>query len=330
MKNLISIIIPVYNTKKEYVEECIDSVIGIDLCNIIVVDDGSSIDTSYIKEKYKDYKNFYFYKKENGGLSSARNFGINKANSKYIMFLDSDDFIDTEKLGKALNFIKTTTKTAYYFGYINVFKDNRIKESNKFIKECDYITIDENFINNQLEVVAVRYIINRQFILDNKLYFYEGVFHEDEEWTPKFLTTIDKVYSLKSYIYFYRMNVEGSITNSYSSKHFFDILKIIKLLNSNKKIQKEEIKKRYINSRISKLIYGLFLKYHYLNKEEKQKYKVEFNKIKNDYEYIELDKNNKITNYVMKYADFNIIVFYFKIVLLKNKFLKKFRRNKIE
>ncbi len=74
------------------------------------------------------------------------------------------------------------------------------------------------------------------------------------------------------------------------------------------------------------MLYRLFIKYHYFNKEEKKKFKESFNKIK--YDYIKLSNNNKITNYVMKFKRFNVIVFYFKIVLVKNK-LSKFLKDNI-
>ena len=95
MNDLISIIIPIYNTEK-YLKRCLDSVINKSYENleIILINDGS---TDASEEICKDYlekdKRIKYFKKANGGLSSARNYGIKKSTGKYIGFVDSDDVI---------------------------------------------------------------------------------------------------------------------------------------------------------------------------------------------------------------------------------------------
>ena len=97
-KDLISVVIPVYNTEK-YLKECIDSVINQSYNNleIILVDDGSTDNSLEICNKYADMdKRIKVIHKNNGGLSDARNVGIENANGKYITFVDSDDFIEND------------------------------------------------------------------------------------------------------------------------------------------------------------------------------------------------------------------------------------------
>lgn len=88
-----SIIIPIYNMEK-YLEECINSIVcqQNDDCEIVLVDDGSK-DTSFqiAKRLSEQYANIRCFKKENGGVASARNYGIEKAEGKYLIFLDADD-----------------------------------------------------------------------------------------------------------------------------------------------------------------------------------------------------------------------------------------------
>ena len=93
----LSIIIPLYNPVFCEFKRCIDSMTGITIPHeIVVVDDGSDDDISYECENYiKDSAVIKFVKKENGGVSSARNFGIEKSCGKYILFLDADDEIST-------------------------------------------------------------------------------------------------------------------------------------------------------------------------------------------------------------------------------------------
>ena len=94
MEKLISIIIPIYNVPEKYLKNCLDSVANQTYKNYeaILVDDGSTDNSGKIAKKYSEkYENFKFYRKENGGLSSARNFGFKKCSTDWFMFLDADD-----------------------------------------------------------------------------------------------------------------------------------------------------------------------------------------------------------------------------------------------
>ena len=104
---LISVIIPIYNTQK-YLKKCIDSVESQSYNNIeiILVNDGSTDSSEKIIQPYlQKYENIKYYKKENGGLSDARNYGIQKATGDYICFLDSDDYIDINLFSKLQKYL---------------------------------------------------------------------------------------------------------------------------------------------------------------------------------------------------------------------------------
>ena len=101
---LFSIIVPIYNVEK-YLARCIDSILDQDYANyeIILVNDGSTDNSLLIAEKYsKKYSNIILINKENGGLSDARNVGLDTAKGQYVIFLDSDDAIDKNAL-KTIN-----------------------------------------------------------------------------------------------------------------------------------------------------------------------------------------------------------------------------------
>lgn len=105
---LVSVIIPVYNIA-EFIEKCLISVCGQTYHNleIIVVDDGSSDDSGTICDKYsKKDSRIRVIHKENGGLSSARNAGLDIASGEYIYFLDGDDFIDPDLIEQGIKFFK--------------------------------------------------------------------------------------------------------------------------------------------------------------------------------------------------------------------------------
>lgn len=106
MDNKVSVIIPVYNVEK-YLKRCVNSVINQTEKNIeiILVDDGSTDSSGNLCDELEiKYENIKAYHKENGGLGSARNYGFSKSNGEYILFLDSDDFIEKNAVEKMMNF----------------------------------------------------------------------------------------------------------------------------------------------------------------------------------------------------------------------------------
>jgi glycosyltransferase involved in cell wall biosynthesis len=109
---LLSIIIPVYNVEP-YLAECLDSVFSQDniaVCEVIIVNDGSTDGSVSIIERYqKKYPELIVVHQENKGLSGARNTGINCAKGDYLYFLDSDDFLLQDAVSNILNKIKETT-----------------------------------------------------------------------------------------------------------------------------------------------------------------------------------------------------------------------------
>lgn len=116
MKNncLVSIIIPCYN-QAQYLDEALQSVLNQTYANweCIMVNDGSLDDTEKIVKTWTAKDNrFHYYYKENGGVSSARNFGIEKAKGTYIQFLDTDDLLDKNKLELSLNQLDANENTA--------------------------------------------------------------------------------------------------------------------------------------------------------------------------------------------------------------------------
>lgn len=108
-KDLISVIVPIYNVEK-YLRQCIDSIINQTYKNleIILVDDGSTDNSSKICKEYKNKDSrIKLFHKKNGGVSSARNYGIEKMSGEYVLFLDGDDTINVDAVEKLIEFIGT-------------------------------------------------------------------------------------------------------------------------------------------------------------------------------------------------------------------------------
>lgn len=219
----ISIIIPIYNVEK-YVEECINSVINQSIkknIEIILVNDGST-DLSRSKiEKYKLLDNIKIIDKENGGLSSARNIGICEAIGKYIVFIDSDDFIEKNFLEKLYNYINDNDLDIVFSGYSLFYEKGYIKKINN-IYNTDLILNKEEAIKNLMDKRTFRAevwddIYKREFLLKNNILFEEGIINEDEDFTLRVILKSSKVGYLNNNGYMYRQR-EGSITKSFNYK----------------------------------------------------------------------------------------------------------------
>lgn len=134
-KGLISIIVPVYNVE-EYLDRCVESLVNQTYTNleIILVDDGSPDNSGKLCDEWalKD-KRVKVIHKENGGVSSARNIGIDNANGEYIGFVDSDDYVDINFLSTINALINKEKKDVYVFNYFKVKDGNIVKNTMK----CD-------------------------------------------------------------------------------------------------------------------------------------------------------------------------------------------------
>lgn len=126
---LVSIVIPVYNSEL-FLEKCLNSVINQSYKNveIVAVNDGSTDNSKKILEKYeKLYSKFHFYDKKNTGVSGTRNFGIKHSHGDYIMFVDSDDWIDRDYIMKAVSVLKSNPVDLLLLPYIREYESKSIK-----------------------------------------------------------------------------------------------------------------------------------------------------------------------------------------------------------
>ena len=171
MKYKISIIIPVYNTEK-YLSRAIESVLRqeFDDFEIIIVDDGSTDSSRFIADNYSLYNdNITVIHKENEGLGFARNTGLKCANGDYILFLDSDDYIDKNTLKRIYCVAKNTNADITVFNMRKISeKDNSVIEEEFLKLKQETISIKEMGINNYFKCYFFPYIHGHEAC--NKLY----------------------------------------------------------------------------------------------------------------------------------------------------------------
>jgi len=214
---MFSIVVPVYNVE-DYIYECLESIAMQTNSNleVILVDDGSTDNSSTICRDFASKNdNFVYLKKMNGGLSDARNFGLRHASKEYVIFVDGDDYIDkstVENLEKYLS--KISYNPDILVGEAYSFGRSYLKKYSTFYNldvEFDGISYYKKcLVNNYLEVPTWLHIYRREFLIENNLFFKDGIFHEDEEHTVRCYLSARSIIETGLYFYYYRIR-EGSI-----------------------------------------------------------------------------------------------------------------------
>lgn len=226
LQELISVIIPVYNVEK-YLKRCVDSVINQTYKNleIILVDDGSPDNCGAICDEYAERDNrIKVIHKENGGLSSARNAGIDVASGTYLSFIDSDDYVSEQFIEKLYSMIKEYDADISQCNFVRTKGEvPETKSNNTPISVCDNVSMIENLYNEHYvpTVVVVTKLYHSK--LFDGIRYPEGRVHEDEVITPLVLYKSNRCVFSTEALYYYYFN-ENSITNSQFSVKKLDIL----------------------------------------------------------------------------------------------------------
>ena len=229
-KPLISIIVPVYKVEK-YWNRCVDSILAQSYPNIevILVDDGSPDRCPQICDEYagKDARVRVIHKR-NGGLSDARNAGMDVAEGKYIAFVDGDDYVDAEMYAALYRAIQTSGDKLAVCGF------NKITEDGVLRKKTDMhfaprLTEDEYwyqlfFLYRDLETVAWNKLYHRSLL--RGLRFPLGAIHEDEWLVHQYLSRAGHVSVVNQCLYYYVVR-EGSITTQPISIRSLSILEAL-------------------------------------------------------------------------------------------------------
>ncbi len=212
---LISIVVPCYNVEK-YIDECVLSLIGQKYRNIeiLLIDDGSIDKTGEIAKKYaSEYDNIHYHYRINGGLSAARNTGIELAKGEYISFVDSDDWVEPDYIEKLYKAIVRTQANIALCGFkkeemsneVTVFDEDKVLSAHEAMKILGDIYPKENV----LLVIAWNKLFKKNLFDDVR--FPEGKIHEDEFCMHRLIGRVDSVATVAEPLYHYRIR-SGSIT----------------------------------------------------------------------------------------------------------------------
>lgn len=238
----LSIIVPIYGVE-EYLSKCVDSLLLQDLpasdYEIVLVDDGGHDRCPQICDDYAaEHDNIRVVHRPNGGLSAARNSGIEVAKGKYLMFVDSDDYIEPNVLGTLIAQAERDNLDVlrYRLQYVKLVEsrdgtepvDSEYEVFNPYKKDPfignDYSeepTDGVTFLNERMntQCYAWQFVLRRTLVIGNwsmvndNCLFTPGIYFEDTDWTPRMLVRAKRVASTETVVYNYLMR-EGSITNA--------------------------------------------------------------------------------------------------------------------
>jgi len=227
--DLISVIVPVYNVEK-YLPQCINSILNQTIKNleIILVDDGSLDRSGKICDEFSEKDNrIIVIHKENNGLSSARNAGLEIATGNYLGFVDSDDWLDENMYETLLSLSKDTNADISCCDFFKTAngEDKIPPINNEVIKSFNNIEGLNNFYTDLYTqtVVAWNKLYTRT-LFDNVIYP-TGKIHEDEGTTYKLFYKSNKITYTNRALYYYR-KTPNSITTSKFNKKRLDILDV--------------------------------------------------------------------------------------------------------
>lgn len=231
MEKLLSFVIPVYNVEK-YLDQCLSSILQQcdDRCEVVMIDDGSRDGSPEICDRFCQlYNNARVVHIPNGGNSAARNMGVDLAEGKYICFVDSDDYIDSEAVAKMLAWMEEQEADICFLEAAKVFPDGT------------QVPLGEGMVGKQLRgktreqalafmATCSKYpggpwakLIRREFLLKNNIRFpADRRLCEDLFYTLDIYMAAEAFDALDFPYYYYRQNVAGSITSAVTPRYYFD------------------------------------------------------------------------------------------------------------
>lgn len=302
---MISIVIPIYNTEI-YLKLCLESVKNQTFSDFeaIMVDDGSTDNSRYICQDFcSNDKRFYYYYKENGGLSDARNFGLNKCRGEYVFFLDSDDYINARMLETLYNNIEDKDIAICNFNIVN-HKEARIdtclndKGEIKRIERMDSLDLLNNLYNNIPIIFNV--VWNKLYSIElfDDIRFPKGKIHEDEFIIHELYYKSNGAIFLDYTGYNYVQRNDSITHNNYSKKNIDSIEVFVKRHN----FFKDKNLRIFIKKNIKAFIY-VYAKNMNMAKKYRKDLLYEVRKydriLKDDIKYVSEDNPVNIIFYYM-------------------------------
>lgn len=233
----ISIIVPIYNVEK-YIKKCLETIRKQTFTDfeVLLINDGTKDNSAVIAQKYCDTdKRFYLYNKKNGGISDARNYGLERAKGEYVVFIDSDDYIHKEYLEVLYKLcIENNADMSYCrfkYSYLNFGITLKMPISAKkgVISKKD--ALDMIIRDNYLHSYIWNKMFKKSLFTDNNIK-YPNMYFEDIATAAKLLMHSNKLAVTDQYLYYYVKHF-GSIMSTMNSKKINDYLLSILIIRNH-------------------------------------------------------------------------------------------------
>ena len=268
---LISVIVPVYNVEK-YLVECLESVLKQTYRNleIILVNDGSTDNSGEICQEYANkYPQIKYMHQKNSGVSVARNNGLEMANGEYIMFVDSDDFLQDDAIGNLVGCISgdidiVSGKLSSYhsIGYSLVGENPNVKYGEKFILRSSSEKVITSMLTDENSPCGK--IFRRSLVADNNLKFPKDLkTAEDLVFVAKALFLAKSIILTDKIVYHYRQDFDnnhsaiGKVDRSKAFDFYKSLQEIKRFLKSQKLLDKKTIDKSFKRTALIHSIFNL-------------------------------------------------------------------------
>ena len=258
----ISIIVPIYNAEK-YIAKCVDSLVNQTKKELefILINDGSTDNTEEIIKTYKD-KRIKYYKNKNQGIGKTRNFGISKSTGKYIMFLDSDDYLSKNACQKMYEKILESNSDLVVCDFYKVYDFGKTEEI-KLSSFSETSLKGRPSIINEINLAPWNKIYKRELITKNKIKFIENLKYEDAPFVIEALSKAKKITKINESLNYYV--IHGNSETTVRDERCFDILKIVDIIRKNTK------DKRYLKEEVDKLTVKIITNYTVQQRNQKKK-----------------------------------------------------------
>lgn len=217
----LSIIVPIYNVE-QWLERCLESLYAQGLeeydFEVVVVNDGTKDNSMEVAGEFAaSHANMKILHRENGGLSAARNTGLEHAQGHYVWFVDSDDFIEPDSVRPLLEYAETNQLDVMCFNLQRYFENGKILKYDNVDILHGAIMTGANYVCCQpMPPAAWIALYRREFLSGNNLRFKEGILHEDMEFTPRAYFLAKKI-AYKDVVVVNYFQREGSIMKSSQS-----------------------------------------------------------------------------------------------------------------
>lgn len=275
MKELVSIIVPMYNVEK-YIEKCITSLLEQTYknCEIIIVNDGSEDKSSEIVEKIATQNgNIKIINQKNSGVSVARNTGIENANGDYIIFVDADDYLAKDFVEYMVKLIKMNN-SEFAYSISNFKKENEKETQNEFIKEISNEESVGLLLSPDVTVGCWNKIYKRDMLIKNNIFFRTDLFYGEGLF---FIINVSKyaknITIGNRKVYYYRRNNENSATTLFKIEKYYNGEKSLNLIGEKINLNNDYIKSMYL-LHISTFYLGAIIKI--IENKKKKEYKKEY------------------------------------------------------